>query len=88
MMPSLRERVHARMVMAAAQETEVHMRGLLRTIVIAGATAAASWIVARWLEARRAATAAIARRPIEQWESEGGALAPQQGRVETSQVPR
>ena len=64
------------------------MRGLFRTVVIAGATAAASWLVTHWLDTRRRTSAPTTRRPVEQWENEGGALAPQLGRAETSQVPR
>ena len=64
------------------------MRALFRTVMIAGATAAASWFVTRWLDASRAATGTTTRHPVEQWENEGGALAPQQAGTDTSQVPR
>lgn len=64
------------------------MRAVLRAVIIAGATAAASWIVTRWLDARRTVSGGVARHPVEQWENEGGALAPQQAGAETSQVPR
>ena len=40
-----------------------------------------------WLKTRSAGHSA-ARRPVEQWENEGGALAPAPGASETSQVPR
>ena len=63
------------------------MRGLARSVLFAGATAAVAWLVTRWLEARRAASGTT-RHPVEQWENEGGALAPQLGGAETSQVPR
>ena len=64
------------------------MRGFFRTILIAGVTAAASWLVTRWLDTRRTASGLTTRHPFEQWENEGGALAPQAGGTETSQVPR
>jgi hypothetical protein len=67
---------------------EVRMRALFRTVMIAGATAAASWLVTRWLDASRAAAGTTTRHPVEQWENEGGALAPQQASADTSQVPR
>ena len=51
------------------------MHGLTRTLLIAGAMSAMSWLVARWFERRRT-VAAAPRRAVEQWENEGGALAP------------
>jgi hypothetical protein len=62
------------------------MNRLLSAIVLAAASTAASWAMQRWLSSR----AAPAKPPkqLENWENEGGALAPQQAAVETSQVPR
>ena len=57
---------------------EVRMHGLARTLLIAGAMSAVSWLAARWFERRRTAVA-TAPRAVEQWENEGGALAPQPG---------
>ena len=61
------------------------MNKILYAAALAAVTAAVSWAVQRWLsrtEARKP------RPQIENWENEGGALAPQQAPVETSQVPR
>jgi hypothetical protein len=60
------------------------MNRILSAIVLAAATTAASWAVQRWLSRQPPKP----RIPIENWENEGGALAPQQAAVETSQVPR
>ncbi len=40
-----------------------------------------------WLRTRSAGHAAAKRMPVEQWENEGGALAPAPGAAKTSQVP-
>jgi len=61
------------------------MNKLVSAIVLAAATTAASWAVQKILGASRRRGPA---KPIEDWENEGGALAPQHARVETSQVPR
>ena len=61
------------------------MNRIVTAMVIAAASAAASWAVTRFLE--RSAPAKP-RPQLENWENEGGALAPQQAAVETSQVPR
>ncbi len=61
------------------------MNRLVSSIVIAAAAAAASWAVRKLLDDSRARRA---RPAIENWENEGGALAPQHLPVETSQVPR
>lgn len=60
------------------------MKSLVRAAIIA----AASWAMASWLANRSAARARPPRKHVETWENEGGALAPQHTRVETSQVPR
>ena len=60
------------------------MRGITRTMLIAGAMSAASLLMARWVENRRRAIAAAPKRAVEQWENEGGAVAPQPGFAETS----
>lgn len=59
------------------------MREVIRMVVLAGATAAMSWLVVRWLAIRRTA-ATTTQRPVDQWENEGGALAPPPEKVETS----
>ena len=59
------------------------MNKILTAIVLA----AASYAVQRFL-ARSASYARPHKPHIETWENEGGALAPQHLRVETSQVPR
>ena len=66
----------------------MQLTSLLRTIAVAGATSALSWLVLRALSARDRVGGRPPRRHVEQWENEGGALAPQPGLVETSQVPR
>ncbi len=43
--------------------------------------------VESWLRTRSAGHAAVRRMPVEQWENEGGALAPAPGVLNTSQVP-
>ena len=63
------------------------MKRILTAAAVAAATTAASWAVKRWLDHRYARIAPKAR-PLEMWENEGGALAPQHVAVETSQVPR
>lgn len=59
------------------------MNRMISAALLGAATAAASWAVSRWLARREAAPP-----PLEGWENEGGALAPESTRVETSQVPR
>ena len=49
---------------------------------------AALWLIARWLTPWQANIALPTRKLVESWENEGGALAPQPGGLETSQVPR
>jgi hypothetical protein len=63
------------------------MRSLLATVLAAALAATVSYAVRQWLE-RRAREAPTPRKPIETWENEGGALAPQHILLETSQVPR
>ena len=62
------------------------MNKLMSAIVLAAVTTAASWAVRQILGAGSPPRGP--RKPIENWENEGGALAPQHARVETSQVPR
>ena len=59
------------------------MNRIMKAIVLAAAT----YAIQRFL-ARSAAYARPRKPQIETWENEGGALAPQHARVETSQVPR
>jgi hypothetical protein len=61
------------------------MKKIFSAIVLAAATTAASWVVRRVL----AGTGNRRRHPpLENWENEGGALAPAHAPLETSQVPR
>ena len=62
------------------------MNRVLSAIVLAAASTAASWAMQRWLNRR--AMQAKPPKQLENWENEGGALAPQHAAVETSQVPR
>jgi hypothetical protein len=62
------------------------MNKILSAAAIAAATAATSWAVKRWLDTR--SVQRLPKPPIESWENEGGALAPQHVPVESSQVPR
>ena len=64
------------------------MNKILSATAIAAATAATSWIVKRWLDSRSLQRNRVRKPPLESWENEGGALAPQHAPVETSQVPR
>jgi hypothetical protein len=64
------------------------MKRALNTVFVAAVAAAASWAVSVMLRERRNAKRRVARKPLESWENEGGALAPQHVAVETSQVPR
>ena len=59
----------------------------MNKVITAIVLAAASYAVKR-LIARSSSYARPRKQPIETWENEGGALAPQHLRVETSQVPR
>jgi hypothetical protein len=61
------------------------MNRIFTAIIVAAASAAASWAMRRVLERR---SPARPRGQLENWENEGGALAPQHAAVETSQVPR
>ena len=64
------------------------MNRILTATILAAATTAASWFVKRWLDRRYARASAPSHKPIESWENEGGAMAPQHAPIETSQVPR
>jgi hypothetical protein len=64
------------------------MNKILSAAAIAAATAATSWVVKRWLDARSLHRTGSRRPPLDSWENEGGALAPQHTPVESSQVPR
>ena len=59
----------------------------MNKVIKAIALAAATYAVKRFL-ARSVSHARPRKHQIESWENEGGALAPQHLRVETSQVPR
>lgn len=63
------------------------MNRFFRAIALAAVSTAASWAVQRWLN-----RSVMPKRPpkpqIENWENEGGALAPHHAALETSQVPR
>ena len=64
------------------------MNKILSATAIVAATAATSWFVKRWLDTRSLQRARPRKPPLESWENEGGALAPQHASVKTSQVPR
>ncbi len=64
------------------------MQSLFRTAALAAATTLVTWAVRRWLDQRYARVAPPRRPSLETWENEGGALSPQHGALETSQVPR
>ncbi len=64
------------------------MRILLTTVAIAALAAGATSMLRCWLDRRAQFVAARARKPIEAWENEGGALAPHHATAGTSQVPR
>jgi hypothetical protein len=72
----------------ALPNEEIAMNRILSATAIAAAAAAASWAVTRWLDTRSQQLARSRKPPLESWENEGGALAPQHAPVETSQVPR
>jgi hypothetical protein len=61
------------------------MNRIVTAIVLAAVSTAASWVVRRLLSR---SAAAKPRPQIENWENEGGALAPHHAAIETSQVPR
>jgi hypothetical protein len=62
------------------------MKRLVSSIMLAAAMAAASFAVRTCIE--RGTRRRRPRPVIENWENEGGALAPQHAPMETSQVPR
>ena len=64
------------------------MKKLLQVVGLATIAAAIFWAVQRWLERSTVTPARTPRRPVENWENEGGALAPHPSGIETSQVPR
>jgi hypothetical protein len=64
------------------------MNRIITATLLAAATTAASWFVTRWLDRRYERVASPPHKPIESWENEGGAMAPQHAPMETSQVPR
>lgn len=63
------------------------MNRILSTVLLAAATTATTWAVQRWLNSDPSSRR-LPRPPVDQWENEGGALAPQHAALETSQVPR
>lgn len=64
------------------------MKKFLQAVGLATIAAATTWAVQRWLERNASTTPRVPRRPVENWENEGGALAPHPSGMETSQVPR
>lgn len=64
------------------------MKRIATAALIAAAATAASWAVKRWLDGRYSPLPHAAPRALQTWEDEGGALAPHQVAIETSQVPR
>jgi len=65
------------------------VKSLVRAAAIAAVTSFASWAVTHYFDRRAEKRRARApRRAVENWENEGGALAPYTVRPETSQVPR
>lgn len=64
------------------------MKKLAQFVGMAAIAAVASWTVQRWLDRRYAPAPRNLRKPVETWEDDGGALAPQGHGLETSQVPR
>ena len=64
------------------------MKKFLQAVGLATIAAATTWAVQRWLERNVSTTPHVPRRPVENWENEGGALAPHPSGMETSQVPR
>lgn len=67
------------------------MKKILQTAAIAAIAATASWAMRRWLDHRYAPAVPALKPPrktVENWENEGGALAPHPAGLETSQVPR
>ena len=64
------------------------MKTFVRVAGMAAFAAAASWAVQRWLDRRYAPAPRKLFKPVETWEDDGGALAPQGHGLETSQVPR
>jgi len=62
------------------------MNKIFSAIMIAAVTTAASLAVRKFLD--QGARRGRVRPALENWENEGGALAPQHAPVETSQVPR
>ena len=64
------------------------MKSFTRGVVGTTFAAAAIWAISRWLDQLQARIDHPPRKPMENWENEGGALAPHPGGHETSQVPR
>lgn len=62
------------------------MNRILSAIVLAAVSTATTWAVQRYLNASSRRRAA--RPQIDDWENEGGALAPHHAALETSQVAR
>jgi len=62
------------------------MNRILSAIVLAAVSTATTWAVQRWLNANTKRR--LPRPQLEDWENEGGALAPHHAALETSQVSR
>lgn len=63
------------------------MNRIISAIVLAAATTATTWAVQRWLN-RDGGSRRGPRPQLDDWENEGGALAPHHAALETSQVAR
>ena len=60
---------------------------VMKRIIVAAAIAAAVWALKQWRDSEHARRTRVAH-ATEDWENEGGALAPHPAGLETSQVPR
>ncbi len=64
------------------------MKRFVQVVGMAAIAAAASWAVQRWLDRRYAPAPRNLHKSVETWEDDGGAMAPLEHGMETSQVPR
>lgn len=63
------------------------MNRFLSAVLLTAASTATAWAVQRWLNSE-AQPRRTTRPQLEDWENEGGALAPHHAALETSQVAR